>query len=93
MDCVSIIKETIISFTKVEERERMMRAKDKGKGRYQIGRYRVTNAWRGHTNDVGCRRRDEIRMGRAYGGRLVEDVLAMERIETPKCCALIVIII
>ena len=35
----------------------------------------------------------EIRMGRAYGGRLVEDVLVMERIETPKCCVSIVIII
>ena len=79
--------------TKVEERERMTKSKDKGKGRYQIGWYRATNAWLGHTNDVGRRRRDEIRMGRAYGGRLVEDVLVMERIETPKCCASIVIII
>ena len=63
----------------------MMRAKDKGKGRYQIGWYRATNAWLGHTNDVGRRRRDEIRMGRAYGRRLVEDVLIMERIEKVLC--------
>ena len=32
-------------------------------------------------------------MGRAYGERLIECALVMERIETPKCCASIVIII